>query len=81
MAYNNNRNKRNKERIYNALENVKPDKRREYTSQDIKVTTEPFENKGQKVYKTTTTAERVSNQWDVKIAIDQELAKNGIINL
>ena len=74
MAFNSkDRNKRNKERIYNALENVKPGKRREYTSQNIKVTTEPFQNKGQKVYKTTTTAERVSDQWEAKISIDQAL--------
>ena len=74
MAFNSNdRNKRNSERIYNALENVKPGKRREYTSQGLKVISEPFLNKGQKVYKTTTTAERVSDQWEAKISIDQAL--------
>ena len=80
MAYNNNRNKRNKERIYNALENVKPDQKT-YKSVQIQTIQEPFRVHGQKVYSFNTLDSRIRNQWEFKRMNDSILADNGIINL
>ena len=83
MAYNNNRNRRNKERIYNALENVKPDQKT-YKSVMIQTVQEPFRKNGtygSKVYSFNTLDSRIRNQWEFKRINDEILANNGIINL
>ena len=83
MAYNNNRTKRTIERIYNALENVKPDQKT-YKSVQIQPVQEPFRTNGtygSKVYSFNTLDSRIRNQWELKRMNDQILATNGIINL
>ena len=78
----NKKNKRIKNRL-NILRELHLNKKRVKTVKKAvtTVTLEPYREKGLKVYKTTERAERMDNQWDAKIAIDQALSDQGIINL
>ena len=84
MAYNlKQQNKRNKERIYNALENVMPEKKA-YKSVQIQTVQEPFRTSGtygNKIYSFNTLDSRLRNYWELKRMNDEILADQGIINL